>query len=107
MGLAERFREKLQNNDIYSVEQDIKQATTPIKSLSENVNVTVVEKTPKFETIESEILNKINKTPYWNEYSTEKQERMLNSYLNARTKQGWSSSENNQSIINKIFDLLK
>ena len=100
MGLAERFKDKLAKRDIftnnnreYYVSTPITQNTTtvqPITLHSEVIEVlepvNYLPELPqvdgeKFEDLESEIIDKIRKTPYWEEYSTTRQEKMNSTLL--------------------------
>mgnify|MGYP006940572336 CR=1 FL=1 len=38
----------------------------------------------EFEDLEDEIINKIRKTPYWEDFSTNQKEKMISSYFDAR-----------------------
>jgi len=134
MGLAERFKNKLENRNIYEKniieqkleENDIKfiskpaedkleQKNTSIKTpvvipsdyniLEENnsepqktveeITVQEVENKPsqitdspadKFENLETELINKIRKTPYWEEFSLQSQTNMIENYFNVKIK---------------------
>ena len=50
----------------------------PIIELSTDI------KSNKFEDLEDEIINKIRKTPYWEDFSTNQKEKMISSYFDAR-----------------------
>lgn len=116
MGLAERFKEKLNKQDIFKKpdikqkleEQEIQFISKPLNSeiviqpsiihnnmtgiddieeitekaikTSENIECT------KFEDIETDIISKIRKTPYWEEYSSERKKTMIEKYFNAKLK---------------------
>ena len=113
MGLAERFKNKLENRDIYEKnvieqkleEKDIKFISKPSEDKIEQKNTTIqspVEisnilkeqdnttapdiKKSNLEDLETEIIDKIRKTPYWEEYSVEAQTNMIEKYFNARIK---------------------
>lgn len=100
MGLAERFKDKLAKKDIFTkdtaesytskpITQNItiqpkvlhSEMIEPVNSLSELPQITDCG---KFEDLESEIIAKIRKTPYWEEYSTIRQEKMIGSYFDKR-----------------------
>ena len=103
MGLAERFKDKLAKRDIFTKNDTEKYVSTPITQ-----NITVQPKTlhteivepvnslselpqidcDKFEDLESEIIDKIRKTPYWEEYSTIRQEKMIRAYFDKRIASG-------------------
>ncbi len=110
MGLAERFKNKLENKDIYKKEvieqkleeNDIKFISKPIedkivpKNISIQTPVTIPdvipekeiksEKRENLENLETEIIDKIRKTPYWEEYTKEQQINMIEKYFNVKTK---------------------
>ena len=106
MGLAERFKNRLDNRDIFTKtniekqfkEQDIEFISKPI---THETNIQPKEihlglksepiielstdiKSNKFEDLEDEIINKIRKTPYWEDFSTNQKEKMISSYFDAR-----------------------
>lgn len=107
MGLAERFKDKLNNKDIFKEKEienilekkEIKFISKPVEITEiepEKVSETVIEPvsnileetpqvisvhTEKFEDLESELISKIRKTPYWEEYSIQRQEKMISSYF--------------------------
>ena len=103
MGLAERFKDKLAKRDIFTKNEEEKYVSTPI---TQNITVQpkalhteVVEPvnslselpqvdSDKFEDLESEIIDKIRKTPYWEEYSTIRQEKMIRAYFDKRIASG-------------------
>lgn len=112
MGLAERFKNKLENRDIYQKEiieqkleeKDIKFISKPVEDKIEQKNTSIqtpvaipniLEETEekeqnlkksKLEDLETEIISKIRKTPYWEEFTTEEQTGMIEKYFNVKTK---------------------
>ena len=105
MGLAERFKDRLDKKDIFNheIEQTLEQQSikfiskptiiqpkevhtnikTPdevISNIYENINKTNIDD------LESEIINKIRKNPYWEEYSSSRQEKMISSYFDKKIK---------------------
>ena len=106
MGLADRFKEKLDKRDIFNkqietektVERNIKFISKPTMEKEEETssNITpekikkeIVEQPKqilKFENLETEIIAKIRKTPYWEEYSAARQKNMISNYFEAKTK---------------------
>ena len=116
MGLAERFKDKLNNKDIFKKDQieqnleinDIKFISKPItenitiqpKSIhtekSEPIIFNKENQIPstihvsKFEDMETEIIDKIRKTPYWEEYSQERQLAMISTYFDKKSKTKYS-----------------
>lgn len=116
MGLAERFKDKLENKDIFqkgnieeTLEQnDIKFISKPIekeiviqpKAIHSGQNVPIENLSDlnisntftKFEDLETELINKIRKTPYWLEYSTEQKKNMIEKYFEKRIQSEMYSS---------------
>ena len=103
MGLAERFKDKLAKRDIFTRNSEESYVSTPItqsitvqpKTLHSGIiePVNSLSELPqvdcdKFEDLESEIIDKIRKTPYWEEYSTIRQEKMIASYFDKRIASG-------------------
>ena len=134
MGLAERFKDRLAKRDIFTNNNKESYVSTPITQkiiaqpttlISENSEISeiaaVVEpakslhevpqvKGEQFEDLESEIIDKIRKTPYWEEYSTIRQEKMISSYFDKRiTSEKYSyikhSSKDKSSFIKNILAL--
>ena len=104
MGLAERFKNKLAQKDIYS----------KAEGSSSPVPMQYMTTTPKkehkyeYEDIEAKIIDKIRKTPYWNEYSIQKQESMINSYIDKKqTMDNPISLSNRKELIDNIMILSK
>ncbi len=104
MGLAERFKDKLEQKDIFQkdkyITKEVKE-TKPEKeqkhfeqleseiNLLTEVNTVEAPKTrpqAKFEELETEIIGKIRKTPYWADYSTVKQENMISKYFDNKVQ---------------------
>lgn len=116
MGLAERFKDKLENKDIFqkgnieeTLEQnDIKFISKPIEkeiviqpkaihsgqiAPFENLSdLNVSNTSTKFEDLETELINKIRKTPYWLEFSTEQKKNMIEKYFEKRIQSEMYSS---------------
>lgn len=132
MGLAERFKNKLDTNDIFSKKNKIeeslndkdirfiskpvtiqqKQIYTGDSSTITNILESNNQKTPKltsFEDLETEIISKIRKTPYWEEYSIQRQENMISSYFDKKIKTKYSdlnySSQDKLEFIQNILAL--
>ena len=78
MGLAERFKTELENQDIYSITKKINKnkVVTPPEELSSD----------DFSLIVSGLINKIQNTPYWSDYSKKSQENMITKYFEAKNK---------------------
>ncbi len=79
MGLAERFKGKLENQNIFQNEQS-NFISSPINKIQ---NIETQDKN-KFENLETEIISKIRKTPYWEEYSKKAQTNMISSYFDKK-----------------------
>ncbi|MBR6301273.1 hypothetical protein IKR55_00885 [bacterium] len=101
MGLAERFKNRLAQKDIYSkAEETSKSVPTQY--------MTTTQPKYEYEDIEAKIIDKIRKTPYWNEYSTQKQESMINSYIDKKqTTDNPISPTNRKELIDNIMILSK
>lgn len=105
MGLAERFKDKLEQRDIFQKDKYItkqvkdtkpeKEQQTHCEQLESKINllteVDTVENSKikpqaKFEELETEIIGKIRKTPYWADYSTIKQQNMISKYFDNKVQ---------------------
>lgn len=141
MGLAERFKDKLEKKDIFK-KDDIEQALNNqniqfiSKPITENIiiqpkvihsgNIEDIENlsdikqeeipqeweinnSPKFEELETEIIDKIRKTPYWKDFSAERQQHMISKYFETKTNKKYSnlnySAEEKQIFIDNIIAL--
>ena len=131
MGLSEKFKEKLENNDIF-----IRKIQKPEEDLLESKNIKFISKPAeiqtkrtiantiepcadlltnsekktfnkaietsqetsidKLEDLETKLISKIRKIPYWEEYSIQRQEKMITSYINKKLQ-----TENNLNISDK------
>lgn len=116
MGLAERFKDKLENKDIFqkgNIEETLEQndikfiskpiekeiviqpkaihscQIVPIENLSD---LNVSNTSTKFEDLETELINKIRKTPYWLEFTTEQKKNMIEKYFEKRIQSEMYSS---------------
>ncbi len=135
MGLAERFKEKLNKQDIFKKpdieqkleEQEIQFISKPLNSeiviqpsiIHNNVNniddiEEITEKAiktsedlgcTKFEDIETDIISKIRKTPYWEEYSKTRQEQMISKYFDKKFSN--SKYENINYTNNEKIEFIK
>lgn len=139
MGLAERFKTQLNTRDIFQKTETvedlmdgIKFISTPTESGAENsvqpetkkeqaVEV-LIEKEDKvepvtnsynavkFEELETDIINKIRKTPYWEDYSRKRQECMISKYFdvkiqNPKYSQDTYSLEDKNEFVQNILTL--
>lgn len=115
MGLSERFKEKLETNDLFTkkvtsadisldnknikfiskpIEIETKKLTTEkytpiVNILSDNNELSKSNEneptiTDAIEEIETRIISKIRKIPYWEEYSIQRQENMIKAYVNKK-----------------------
>ncbi len=113
MGLAERFKNKLENKNIFEKdiieqkleENDIKFISKPemidlknssiqtpiVVNTDSNVSDEPENKTTSpeklfLENLETELINKIRKTPYWEDFSTERKTSMIENYFDNKLK---------------------
>lgn len=112
MGLAERFKDKLKDKDIYKKTEQVRISETPKQEKPESIQdltfisipiseTDITETKPKvviqknssykFENLETEIIEKIRKTPYWNEYTTIRQEKMISGYFDQKATTKYSN----------------
>lgn len=116
MGLAERFKDKLENKNIFKkneIEQSLedndiqfisKPITDNIVIQPKNIHTGQIDNIDniqelnicnsnkqistsnvlKFEDLETEIIAKIRKTPYWEEFSKTRQEQMISKYFDKK-----------------------
>lgn len=133
MGLAERFKEELKSKNIFEKsnieknleKEDIQFISKPINnivikpekeergnSIGQTINNNIVKavdndiySVPKFEELETEIISKIRKTPYWNEYSIDRQKSMIEKYFKIKTKNSNTSQEEKNEFIKNIIIL--
>lgn len=115
MGLAERFKDKLSNRNIFQTNDEIeetlknndiqfiskpitKEITVQPKTIHsgerENIeklsdldigkNTEIQSHVSIFEDLETEIIDKIRKTPYWEDFSTERQTNMISAYFDKK-----------------------
>lgn len=133
MGLAERFKEELKSKNIFeksNIEKNLEKEniqfiSKPINnivikpekeergnSIRQTINNNIVKavdndiySVPKFEELETEIISKIRKTPYWNEYSIDRQKSMIEKYFKIKTKNSNTSQEEKKEFIKNIIIL--
>lgn len=133
MGLAERFKEELKSKNIFeksNIEKNLEKEniqfiSKPINnivikpekeergnSIGQTINNNIVKavdndiySVPKFEELETEIISKIRKTPYWNEYSIDRQKSMIEKYFKVKTKNSNTSQEEKNEFIKNIIIL--
>ena len=132
MGLAERFKEELRTKNIFeksNIEENLEKEH--IQFISKPVNNIVVEpekedektigqtannnivktfdneiySTPKYEELETEIISKIRKTPYWEEFSVDRQKNMIEKYFEAKTKKLNVTQDEKSEFIKNILIL--
>ena len=83
MGLSERFKEKLEVRDIFkkvSIENPTKVLNEMVTSNPINNSLSMAQ----MEDLETKVISKIRKTPYWKEYPTSKKERMIAAYFDSK-----------------------
>lgn len=129
MGLAERFKEELKSKNIFEKsnieKENIQFISKPINnivikpekeergnSIGQTINNNIVKavdndiySVPKFEELETEIISKIRKTPYWNEYSIDRQKSMIEKYFKIKTKNSNTTQEDKNEFIKSILIL--
>lgn len=133
MGLAERFKEELKSKNIFeksNIEKNLEKEniqfiSKPINnivikpekeergnSIRQTINNNIVKavdndiySVPKFEELETEIISKIRKTPYWNEYSIDRQKSMIEKYFKIKTKNSNTTQEDKNEFIKSILIL--
>lgn len=133
MGLAERFKEELKSKNIFEKsniekkleKENIQFISKPINnivikpekeergnSIGQTINNNIVKavdndiySVPKFEELETEIISKIRKTPYWNEYSIDRQKSMIEKYFKIKTKNSNTTQEEKNEFIKNILIL--
>lgn len=113
MGLAERFKEELKSKNIFeksNIEKNLEKENIQFisKPINNNIVKTVdndIYSVPKFEELETEIISKIRKTPYWEEYSFDRQKNMVEKYFNSKTKHIKVTNEDKNEFIKSILIL--
>ena len=116
MGLAERFKNRLDQRDIFSeepVQASIDKTTTTPETNTINPIKNILNSEPEaqyqryeFEDLETQIIDKIRKTPYWQEYSIQKQENMITKYINKKRNQSNPITASQKTeLINNIMIL--
>lgn len=133
MGLAERFKEELKSKNIFeksNIEKNLEKEniqfiSKPINnivikpekeergnSIGQTINNNIVKtvdndiySVPKFEELETQIISKIRKTPYWEEYSFDRQKNMVEKYFKSKTKHIKVTNEDKNEFIKSILIL--
>lgn len=133
MGLAERFKEELKSKNIFeksNIEKNLEKEniqfiSKPINnivikpekeergnSIGQTINNNIVKavdndiySVPKFEDLETQIISKIRKTPYWEEYSFDRQKNMVEKYFKIKTKNSNTTQEEKNEFIKSILIL--
>ena len=92
MGIAERFKNRLEKQNIFE-----KPKTQIAKNISEKSYVSNPQTFNNshyiYENLEEKLITKIRNTPHWNEYSTIKKEQMITSYFKAKTLKNPASTD--------------
>lgn len=133
MGLAERFKEELKSKNIFeknNIEKNLEKEniqfiSKPINnivikpekeergnSIGQTINNNIVKavdndiySVPKFEELETQIISKIRKTPYCEEYSFDRQKSMIEKYFKIKTKNSNTTQEEKNEFIKNILIL--
>jgi hypothetical protein len=124
MGLAERFKDKISGKNIFEnskIEENlannsIKFISKPLNLKSESNIVNPIENILSiseenssnfYEDLETEIISKIRKTPYWEEFSIQRQEKMISLYLQAKlqTSSCEMSSQEKKQFVQNVLSL--
>lgn len=119
MGLADRFKEKLKDKDIFNETKSEQISNTKnIQFISKPQRVRCAEilstsdisadnslSAQTLNELKNEILAKINKTPYWNEYSSQRKENMVGKYFETRLKK--SSYSNIKYTLSKKLEFIQ
>ncbi len=133
MGLAERFKEELKTKNIFeknNIEKNLEKENIQFiskpknnivikpekeergNSIGQTINNNIVKtvdndiySVPKFEDLETQIISKIRKTPYWEEYSFDRQKNMVEKYFNSKTKHIKVTNEDKNEFIKSILIL--
>lgn len=130
MGLAERFKDKLDKSDIFTKKEpdsildnsNIQFISKPItvqpkdihsgiiESIDNIMDIDISNKTNdiiysnnKFEDLETDIIEKIRKTPYWNEYSTERKTNMVSNFFDNKIQKKYSDIQYNEKDKNNFI----
>ena len=99
MGLADRFKDSLEQNDIF------KKVETPQPRPSVAYVSNPISRGSNYEDLETEIISKIRKTPYWSEYSALRQRKMIESYFCKKQQQANFSQNEKEEFIQNILIL--
>ena len=116
MELAQRFKKQLDKRDIYSNSKPIQnilveEKEEKIEKEVSSTKVTCPIENNSLENLKNELISKINNTPYWEEFSKNRQEKMISSYIDVSLKkQRFSniecSNEQKLSLIKSIVDFI-
>ena len=105
MGIAERFKNRLERSNIF-------ETSAEIPKVSRNVSVPITGVSPKFqiyryENLEAQIISKIRNTPYWNDYTREAKENMISSYFYKKADLTSSnvSEQDCRDFVQNVIDL--
>lgn len=101
MGLADRFKNSLEGKDIFQRVQE----TEPEMKTEMKVVSNPIKRKNNFEELETDIINKIRKTPYWLEYSAVDQRKMVGAYFAKKLKDVSYSPMEKEEFIQNILIL--
>ena len=129
MELSQRFRKQLEQINLYNsnnrvdtsieipeVEQIKKSVSTEniLKEENSNYKLSETQCNPTYtiENLKSELVGKIENTPYWEEYSSTRQENMISSYITTSLKKDRYSNlncrdEERKILIKSIINLIR
>ena len=94
MGLADRFSDSLETKDIFkTTKKEVSVVLNPIK------------RSRNFDDLETEIIDKIRKTPYWSEYSTSEKKNMIAAYFCCKLKDRSYSAFEREEFVQDILVL--
>ena len=85
MGLAERFGSGVKLNKIVKDKISLSPKIIEIKP-----KVIEIDTYKKFEDLETDTINKIRKTPHWQDYPLKNQENMISKYFDSKIKGKYS-----------------
>ena len=113
MGLADRFKEKLDKNKFFNEENHSATESLhkgKIYSFMTNSVDSVNDNLKKFEDLETDLIKKIRMTPCWNEYKDSDKKHMIGKYFDAKMCGKYSdisyNSDERSEFIKNIIDLI-
>ena len=105
MGLADRFKDSLEKNNIF----EVKKSEAPVLRVETSNTLEYasnpIKRVEIYEDFETEIISKIRKTPYWNEYSALRQRKMIEAYFSKKYKNSNYTEIDKENFIQNILIL--